>query len=70
MGWGCFFLRAEALGAEQPVEADASVRARDKGDGMECPGKGRRGGGHGADALGTVAFYGVNGRFGRDGLFG
>lgn len=28
------------------------------------------GGGHGADALGTVAFYGVNGRFGRDGLFG
>ena len=42
---GMFFLRAEALGAEQPVEADASVRARDKGDGMECPGKGRRGGG-------------------------
>lgn len=24
MGWGCFFLRAEALGAEQPVEADAA----------------------------------------------
>ena len=37
------FLRAEALGTEQPVEADASVRARDKGDGMEFPGKGRRG---------------------------
>lgn len=25
---GMFFLRAEALGAEQPVEADASIRAR------------------------------------------
>lgn len=41
MGW--FFLRAEAPCAEQPVEADASVRERDKGDGMEFPGKGRRG---------------------------
>ena len=40
---GDFFLRAEALGAEQPVEADASVRERDEGDGMECPGKGQRG---------------------------
>lgn len=40
---GMFFLRAEALGAEQPIGADASVRARDKGDGMECPGNGRRG---------------------------
>ena len=28
IGWGCFFLRAEAPGAEQPVGADASVRAR------------------------------------------
>ena len=43
MGWGCFFLRAEALGAEQRIGADASVRERDEGDGMECPGKGRRG---------------------------
>ena len=34
---------AEAIGAEQPVEADASVLARDKGDGLEFPGKGRRG---------------------------
>lgn len=42
-GMGMFFLRAEALGAEQPVEADASVLARDDGEGMECPGKGRRG---------------------------
>ena len=30
-GMGMFFLRAEAIGAEQPVEADASVLARDKG---------------------------------------
>lgn len=37
------FLQAEALGAEQPIGADASVRERDEGDGMECPGKGRRG---------------------------
>ena len=37
------FLRAEAPGAEQPVEADTSVRERDEGDGMECPGKGRMG---------------------------
>lgn len=43
MGWGWFFLRAEALDAEQPIGADASVRERDEGDGMECPGKGRRG---------------------------
>lgn len=49
----------------------AGKRAKPLGmAGMECPDKGRRGGGHGADALGTVAFYGVNGRFGRDGLFG
>ena len=40
---GMFFLRAEALGAEQPIGADASVRERDEGDGMECPGKERRG---------------------------
>ena len=55
---GMFFLRAEALGAEQPIEADASVLARDKAvgtAGMECPDKGRRGG-LGADASGTVAF--------------
>ena len=42
-GMGMVFLRAEALGAEQPVGADASVRDRDEEDGMECPGKGRRG---------------------------
>lgn len=43
-GMGMVFLRAEALGAEQPIGADASVRERDEGDCMECPGKGRRGG--------------------------
>lgn len=42
-GMGMVFLRAEALGAEQPIGADASVRERDEGDCMECPGKGRRG---------------------------
>ena len=40
---GMVFLQAEALGAEQPIGADASVRERDEGEGMECPGKGRRG---------------------------
>ena len=28
IGWGWFFLRAEPPGAEQPIGADASVRAR------------------------------------------
>ena len=42
-GMEMVFLRAEALGAEQPNGVDASVRERDEGDGMECSGKGRRG---------------------------
>ena len=37
------FIQAEAIGAGQRIGADASVRERDEGDGMECPGKGRRG---------------------------
>ena len=54
MRWGIFLSRLnrdthwkgggnDDAGTGQPVEADASVLARDKGDGMECPGKGRRG---------------------------
>ena len=49
-GMETFFLRAEALGAEQRIGADASVLARDKAvgtAGMECPDKGRKGGGEG-----------------------
>lgn len=45
---GGVFLWAEALGAEQRIGADASVLARDKAvgtAGMECPDKGRKGGG-------------------------
>ena len=37
------FIQAEAIGAEQRIGADASVRERDEGDGMECPGKEQRG---------------------------
>lgn len=45
---GDVFLWAEALGEEQRIRADASVLARDKAvgtAGMECPNKGRKGGG-------------------------
>lgn len=62
-GMGMFFLRAEALGAEQRIGADASVRERDEGDGMECPGKGRRGARwHREDVKkGGGRFYGCSG---------
>ena len=51
-GMETFFLRAEALGAEQRIGADASVLARDKAvgtAGMECPDKGRKGGKDGSN---------------------
>lgn len=59
-GMETFFLRAEALGAEQRIGADASVLARDKAvgtAGMECPDKGRKGGG-----MGLMGRMGGNGR--------
>ena len=60
---GDVFLRAEALGAEQRIGADASVLARDKAvgtAGMECPDKGRKGGEDGSNGANCIVLKKVD----------
>lgn len=62
---------AEATDTGQPVGAEASGWERDEAAGMagiKCPGNGRRGE-TGLTPRARWLFYGMNGRFGRNGLF-